>query len=248
MKPVKSQLSCKFLPIDEVSVKLLRDMYSVFSRYYANTDLQTFVQDMSKKSGIFLLREKNTARIVGFSTWTEMPLSYGKGKAIGVFSGDTILEKDYWGNRALQQAFALRMLKLKISRPGTRVFWLLISKGYKTYLLLANNFLRHYPNYRSRNEPLVRVIDQYCERLFPDYYDRDNRVLNFGDDSQHLKDDVADITSSMRAANAKIRFFDDTNPGWRRGTELPCVGEVCARTLLGFFHKQLTSRRSQAAH
>lgn len=246
MTQIKSQLSCKFLPIDEVSVKLLRDMYSVFSRYYANTDLETFVHDMSKKSGIFLLREKKTSRIVGFSTWTEMPLAYGKRKAIGVFSGDTILEKDYWGNKALQQAFALRMLKMKITRPGTRVFWLLISKGYKTYLLLANNFLRHYPNYRSHNQRLVRVIDQYCEQLFPDYYDRENRLLDFGLNSQHLKEDVADITLNMRESNAKIRFFDDTNPSWRRGTELPCVGEVCTRTLLGFFHKQLTYRRSGA--
>ncbi|QQD20367.1 hypothetical protein GJQ54_00690 [Oceanospirillaceae bacterium ASx5O] len=246
MKTSKTALTCRFFPIDAVSVTHLRDMYQVFSRYYANTDLETFVNDMSRKSGVFLLREKKGQRIVGFSTWTEVPLQYNGKKSIGVFSGDTILEKDYWGNKALQQAFAVRMLKLKLTKPGTKVFWLLISKGYKTYLLLANNFFRHYPNHNSHNKRLVNLVDQYCEKLFPDYYDREKRLLDFGENSQHLKDEVADITINMRENNHRIRFFDDTNPSWRRGTELPCVGEVCTRTLMGFFHKQLSGRRTTA--
>jgi hypothetical protein len=141
------KLSCKFIPIEKISVTTLSSMYRVFSRYYANTDLGTFISDMSKKSGVFLLREQSTSRIVGFSTWTQLPINYKNKKAIGIFSGDTILEKDYWGNKALQKAFALRLLKMKLSNPRTHVFWLLISKGYKTYLLLANNFLKHYPNH-----------------------------------------------------------------------------------------------------
>src|SRR5690606_20788143 len=74
----------------------------------------------------------------------------------------------------------------------------------------------------------------------------ENRLLDFGENSQHLKDEVADITVNMRENNHRIRFFDDTNPSWRRGTELPCVGEVCTRTLMGFFHKQLSGRRTTA--
>src|SRR5690606_40812241 len=74
MKTSKTALTCRFFPIDAVSVTHLRDMYQVFSRYYANTDLETFVNDMSRKSGVFLLREKKGQRIVGFSTWTEVPL------------------------------------------------------------------------------------------------------------------------------------------------------------------------------
>ncbi|MBE0482931.1 MAG: hypothetical protein IBX52_05455 [Bacterioplanes sp.] len=240
------QLICRFLPINRISVTHLRDMYRVFSRYYNNTDLDTFVQDMNRKSGVFLLTEKKGQRVIGFSTWTELSLNIDNKKAIGVFSGDTILEQDYWGNKALQKAFAVRMLKLKITRPNTRVFWLLISKGYKTYLLLANNFFRHYPNPTGENGSLEHVVDQYCEKLFTDYYDRNNRLLDFGDHSQHLKGDVADITPDLRAANHKIRFFDDTNPTWRRGTELPCVGEVCSRSFIGFFRKQVSQRRTQA--
>lgn len=237
MQTNQRALVCRFLSLDKISVRQLRDMYRVFSRYYANTDLDTFVQDMSRKSGVFLLTEKKGHRIVGFSTWTEVALNISKGKALGIFSGDTILEKDYWGNKALQKAFALRLLKIKLTRPGTRVFWLLISKGYKTYLLLANNFYNHFPSPDRNDRSLASMVDQYCERLFPDYYDRDQRLLDFGRCSQHLKDDVADITPSLRNTNHKIRFFDDANPNWRRGTELPCVGEVCKRTFFDFFRK-----------
>ena len=39
-----------------------------------------------------------------------------------------------------------------------------------------------------------------------------------------LKGDVAEITDAMRRENHKIDFFEQRNPEWRRGTELPCVG------------------------
>lgn len=245
MTQKKSKLFCTFLPIKRVSIKQFKNMYTLFSQYYENTDLETFLNDMNKKSGVFVLREKDTGHIVGFSTWTVMPLSFGKKPTMGIFSGDTILEKRYWGNKKLQQAFALRLVKMKLKHPGTRIFWLLISKGYKTYLLLANNFIRHFPNHQSRNTRLEQVIDLYCEQLFPQYYDKEKRLLDFGDSYQFLKGDVAEITEEMRGANARIRFFDDVNPTWRRGTELPCVGEVCMGTLLSFFHKQISGRSRQ---
>ena len=168
MKHPKTALTCRFFPIEAVSVKHLRDMYQVFSRYYANTDLETFVNDMSRKSGVFLLREKKGERIVGFSTWTEVPLQYNGKRSIGVFSGDTILEKRLLGQQSPAASFCRTDAEIKTDQTRHQSILVADFQGLtKPYLLLANNFFRHYPNHNSHNKPAWLIwIDQYCEKLF----------------------------------------------------------------------------------
>ncbi|MDF1764558.1 MAG: hypothetical protein P1U57_14210 [Oleibacter sp.] len=249
-----AKLSCRFFHIRDVSIPKLLEMHQVFSQYYHNADLATFIKDMSKKTGVFILKDKRANRIVGFSTYNEIEIDYRNRKAIGVFSGDTIVEKEFWGNRSMHKAFAMRMLSTKLKNPTTHVFWLLISKGYKTYLLMTNNFERCYPIAGKQDEELASLVDQYCTTLYPEAYNAEKRILDFGENYHALKDDVAEITHKMRMENRNIRYFDDTNPEWHRGTELPCVGEISASTLLGFIRKifignvRLLPRRKQRAN
>jgi len=233
----KAKLSCRFFRTEDISIPKMLEMHAVFTQYYHNADLATFINDMNKKSGVFILKDKTAGRIVGFTTWNEVEMDYRGRKAIGVFSGDTVVEKEYWGNKAMHTAFAMKMLSTKLLNPTTHVFWLLISKGYKTYLLMTNNFERFYPRHDQYDGEMEQLVDQYCNKLYPEYYDSEARILDFGDGYHALKSDVAAITPNMRATNANIRFFDDCNKEWRRGTELPCIGEVSASTLLNFFKK-----------
>ncbi len=232
-------LSVKFYKINSVTIPQLMEMHGIFVNYYHNADLQTFIKDMCKKQGIFLLVNKSTGTIVGFSTWNEIDIVYKNKKSIGVFSGDTIVEEQYWGDKTLQKAFAIQLFKLKLKRMNRDVYWLLISKGYKTYLLMANNFLRYYPHYTRSNKKLESVVDHYCNLLYPDAYKLKDRLLDFGDDYQHLKGGVAEITDDMKTNNPKIKFFDELNPAWRKGIELPCVGEVSMSMLWRFTKKNM---------
>jgi hypothetical protein len=116
------------------------------------------------------------------------------------------------------------MIAEKARYPFQKIHWFLISKGFKTYLLLANNFFSFYPRPDGQDEHLADVVDAYCEQMFPAYYDRDKRILDFGGDYQPLRGDVAEITDRMCQENEAIRFFQERNPEWQRGTELPCVG------------------------
>lgn len=221
-----NQVIARYRPIDRVSPGDVLKMYSIFQRYYENADIDTFLRDMSRKTGVFLMLRRDDKEIVGFSTVAKMDLTIG-GKAIkGVFSGDTIIEQEYWGSRALPLAFFMYLLRTVLRHPLTPVFWLLISKGYKTYLLLNNNFFRFYPHPENRYQEYRPLVEEYCERLFPGYFDPQRGVLDFGHDYQRLKADVAPITDEMRAANKAIAFFEACNPEWRRGTELPCVGRA----------------------
>src|SRR5687767_14847765 len=62
-----------------------------------------------------------------------------------LFSGDTVIHPDWWGTRALHAGFIAYGLRRWIRRPWRPIYWLLLSKGYKTYLLLVNNFSRSSP-------------------------------------------------------------------------------------------------------
>ena len=160
--------------------KDIRQMYDIFCRYYGHTDMDTFISDMSKKSGGIMIGRQGGDRVGGVSTVGSMDMEIGRMKGRGIFSGDTIVEREYWGNRALQIAFFRYVLKEKLKRPMTPLFWLLISKGYKTYLLLANNFHYYYPHPENSYPQLEPIVRHYCEEMFPGCYDAERGVLDFG--------------------------------------------------------------------
>lgn len=226
MSNPKRAVISHYRPIKKITPLDIQQMYEIFRKYYANTTLEIFLRDLGKKQGLFLIRDRETRRIVGFSTVTNMPLKYGKRTVRGVFSGDTIIEREYWGCRALNKLFFLYMLRTRLRYPTTPVFWLLISKGYKTYLLLANNFPRYYPHPEGRYDRYAPMVREYCDALFPGCFDPERGLLDFGKDYQHLEGDVAEITAEMRRKSAKIDFFERSNPSWREGTELPCIGQA----------------------
>ena len=245
----KNRLSSRFYAIKTVSVPQLLEMHELFIQYYNNADLETFVKDMGKKTGVFILEDKIEKRIIGFSTWTEVNVSRNGSNALGIFSGDTVIEKAYWGNKDLQKSFAKKLFTTKLKYPNRSVFWLLISKGYKTYLLLTNNFQNFYPSYQVHNQELEAIVDEYCTQLYPAAYCQKSRLLDFGDEYQNLKEGVAGITAEMTHNDLNIRHFEKLNPTWKKGTELPCAGEVTISALLAFVKKTMipfkkpTSRR-----
>ncbi len=227
-----SELSVKFYSRYEISFQDLEEMHSIFKKYYRNTEMKTFKNDLDKKNGAFILRKKSTGEIVGFSTLLEMKMNINGKKVCGVFSGDTIVEEEYWGKNPLNSAFVWYYLKKLFTNPFRPVYWFLISKGYKTYLLLTNNFLSYYPCYKKENKQLEDIMKGYCNYLFPEYFNEKKKILDFGKGSQSLKGGVAEITAEMCSKYPKIAFFNERNPTWDRGTELPCVGKMTWGTIL----------------
>jgi hypothetical protein len=220
----KEKVSTFFRPISAVTVSHIKQMYDLYASFYENTSLDIFLSDLSKKSGVILVTRKADDRIVGFSTQTFFDIKVDGKRVRGIFSGDTIVEPAYWGNNALANTFYRRLIIERIKRPFTPFYWFLISKGYKTYLLLTNNFYNYYPNVNGKDEKYRRITEQYCQQLFPEYFDKDKMLLDFGQSYVRLKGDVAEITPELRSASKHIAFFEKVNPSWRRGTEVPCIG------------------------
>jgi hypothetical protein len=220
-----AKIYTRYHKAEHISVKEIREMFKVFCRYYENTSLEQFMTDFGKKAGAFVIRRKVDDAIVGFSTMGIYYLTVDGRKIRGIFSGDTILEKEYWGNRAMNAAFVKRLLWEAIKDPFTPQYWFLISKGYKTFLLLTRNFPDYYPHPEHENAHLKHIVASYCDELYLGYLNRDRMVLDFGEGYNCLKNEVTPITDKQRQ-EADIAFFEKCNPDWERGTELPCVGRA----------------------
>ncbi|MBI5334239.1 MAG: hypothetical protein HZB72_06560 [Burkholderiales bacterium] len=223
MTAPSKKTSATYRPIHAVSVASIRQMYAIYEKYYERTSLEIFLRDLSKKSGVILIQRKSDDEIVGFSTLQFFDFEVDGKRVRGVFSGDTVVEKEYWGSNALANTFYRRLVIERFKHPLVPFYWFLISKGYKTYLLMTNNFYNYYPNINGRDERYRRIAEAFCSRTFPDAFDGERMLLDFGSDYVALKEAVADITPEERARDPKIGFFEQRNPSWMRGTELPCL-------------------------
>jgi hypothetical protein len=135
-----SKLKAKIVPVAELSYQDEARMFQLMQAYYDGVNREQFLTDLSKKSHVILLRDEGEPQIQGFSTLLCLSLTGGEKKTRGIFSGDTVVEKAYWGQRVLGKAFLRFLFTEKLRHPFEPLYWLLISKGYKTYLMMANNF------------------------------------------------------------------------------------------------------------
>lgn len=248
MTGYREAVRCRYQDISRVSVRDIVRMHEIFVGYYDNVELEVFLGDMGKKTGVFIMRAGDGAaeRIVGFSTIMHLDLSVEGRRARGIFSGDTIVERQFWGSRSLQRAFVGHVIRQRLANPFRPLYWFLISKGYKTYLLLARNFPEFHPQRGTPQPALESLVIDYCEALFPGKLNRQTMVLEFGEDANRLKADVAVITDEMRERDADIRFFESRNPTWQQGTELPCIARAdlaaFSRAIVPFLWKVLKQR------
>jgi hypothetical protein len=227
MSKMQGAVMADFYPLDKISNQDVEVMHSVFVKYYHNSDWKTFVNDLNKKIGAILLKRIDDGTIVGFSTIGIIEKEIDNKKCMGLFSGDTVIEKEYWGLPNLQAAFLRFMIKTRIKHPFVNYYWFLISKGYKTYLLMANNWNDYYPKYnKMEDEKRKSIVKTFSNHLFNGFYDEQTGLLKFGDNCQKLKEDVAEITKEMREKYPKISFFEKANPTWKDGTELPCLADI----------------------
>lgn len=221
------KLRARTVLIDKITAQNRLEMFNLYQCFYDNVTFEQFESDMLKKTSIILLQSK-TNELKGFSTLTSYNIRNNGRNFHIIYSGDTIIDPTYWGTAALTMEFLRNIIKAKATRPFTPVWWFLISKGYKTYLLMANNFIHYYPRYDKETPQNIKLLKkELAEMLYPNRYQEEKGILTF-DDGRHekLRDFVAPITQQMKEKYPKIRFFADQNQNWESGDELVCLGEV----------------------
>ena len=200
-------------------------MFDIFAKHYDCVTLEKFLSDLSEKDCVLMLRD-DVGRICGFSTQKIMWVSVNGARVRAVFSGDTIVDRAYWGEQELGRCWCRYVSAIYAEEPDVPLYWFLISKGYRTYLYLPLFFERFYPNYEVPTPEFEqRVLDALATSKFPLHYCPEGGVIEFPESQGQLKPHLAAIPQ-RRLAHPHVRFFLERNPRFASGSEMACLAEI----------------------
>jgi hypothetical protein len=238
-----ARLKASIVSIADLQTEDKARMFTLMRKYYDAVTEEAFQADLGRKDAVILLRDRG--ELQGFSTLVSLQVTIGRKTVYGVFSGDTVIDKQYWGRHALQKVFLRHMFREKLKRPFRPLYWLLITKGYKTYLMMANNFAEHFPRYEmSAPAEMKSIADAFYLKLFPEHYDPATGLIRFPAGACRLKSGVAEISNEMIASNPRIAFFERANPEWRNGVELACLARMALAMPFRYAAKALIKDRN----
>ena len=219
-------------------------MYGLLQYTYDSTDPERFERDLYAKDDVILLVHPVTDSIHGFSTLRYLEREVNGELVDCVYSGDTVIDRAYWGQKVLGRAFLMELFKRRLRRPLRPLYWMLISKGYKTYLLMANNFDEHWPRWETTTPTREQaILDALAGELFGSDYHAPTGVVRFAESMGHIKPGLADVTTELVRSRPRVAFFERRNPGWRGGDELVCLAAFPWTLPLRYAWKAIRPRR-----
>ncbi|PYM17832.1 MAG: hypothetical protein DMD81_07720 [Candidatus Rokuibacteriota bacterium] len=235
----RGRLIGNVVPREDLSAQDVAGMYRVFRQLYEGVDEKTFHDDLEEKDWVLLLRDVDSGAIRGFTTILRLQMSVHGEPLNVVFSGDTGIAPECWGGQALVRAWAHFMGRLRALDPSRRLYWFLISKGYRTYLYLPFFFHRFWPCVGVETPAFeTALIDELGRAKYPDHFDPATGVVRFAHSHGHLRRTIAE-TPRHRREHPHVRFFLEKNPGYARGNELVCVAELAPENMKGLAQRLL---------
>jgi hypothetical protein len=211
----------------DVTEQEKEELFFLYRRFYANTDYDRFLADFSEKQ--WLIRMTDSSRLAGFST-QQLILHSAGGKAIRfLFSGDTIVDPEYWNTSHLAGAFGHLFLRI-LQEDDSALYWFLISKGFRTYRFLPVFFTSFYPAYSGKNIELKQMLDTVAELKFGNCYNQKTELVVFDKEKEHLTGKLAEVPAG-RYKDKHVCFFLNRNQNYRRGAELACIAPLMPENL-----------------
>jgi hypothetical protein len=223
-------LTSKILTVNELSSETVTDMFELYNFYYAATNLTIFCDDLNNKKWVILLYDE-TQQLKGFSTLTLFESHYaGKLQRI-LYSGDTIVDHQFWGQHELAIAWIRFAGEIKAEAPATPLYWLLIVKGHRTYRYLSAFCHAYYP---AHDQPIPSYIQglmhQLANERFGVAYNKSKGLVNFLESHGHLREAWAEIPANVKK-RAEVQYFLQRNPSYAEGDELVCLCELSQENL-----------------
>ncbi len=221
--------------------------YELLATYYDRTDRERFDQDMDEKQQVVLLRDADDGRLGGFCTIhvsTHRPAGGGRPVTV-LFTGDTVVDRAYWGQKVLHTQISRLIFRERLRRPLRPFYWLLISKGYKTYKIVLRASPRTIPRHDRQGPPAHRrLLDEVARARFGDRFDERSGIVR-GDGHDHVRDGVSAISDDLVACDADVAYFLERNPGHVDGDELVCLAPLAYRDLLSTVLRSWRIRRGR---
>jgi len=229
--------------VEDLSQSERHAMLLLMQKYYDNVAEEDFYRDLEEKELAIIMRDSLLGEIRGFSTIMCLDVRTGDQPVRAVFSGDTIVERDFWGENWLVRILGGYFMDLIEKYPLMKLYWFLICKGYKTYRYLPLCFRKFYPCFYAETPRAEKtIIDLLALLKYPDKYDTSEGIIRSRVKAARLKRGVADIVSE-RLKNPHIDFFSRKNPGHIKGDELACIAELGRDNFSDLFYRIVLGRR-----
>lgn len=213
----------KVLKISELAAADTDAMFALMDEFYENMERAVFDSDLYAKDYCIILRN-DEGRLVGFTTQKVMSVAVDGKEIHGMFSGDTIIHRDYWGDTELFRVWA--QFWFPFAEKYDEFWWFLICKGYKTYRILPLFWREFYPCCKAPTPAREkRIIDAYASALYPDEYNPGTGVIEYRHVKDRLRAGVAEI-DEHRMKNRDVAFFSAANPGHADGNDLACLARI----------------------
>ncbi|TAL38459.1 MAG: hypothetical protein EPN97_03960 [Alphaproteobacteria bacterium] len=208
-------------------------MFELYRDNYGGAAAPIFNKDLDAKDYSILLTDP-LADIRGFSTLAVYSERY-RGKPVKViYSGDTIIDRAYWGKNEFAATWLRLVGSIKADAPGIPLYWLLIVKGHRTYRYLSLFSNEYYPRHDAETPPeRQRLMHHLAKSRFGDSYDPDSGLVRFQGQRSFLKEDLAPVPPKDMA-RGDVQYFLARNPGYAQGDELLCLCELTPENLTRF--------------
>jgi len=214
------------LPVREIDADFASRLYRLFAACYDNVTFARFESDLAEKDFVVVLRDAESGEPRGFSTQQILRVTVDGKPVRALFSGDTIIDPDYWGEQELVRGWCRVVGQLLAEDSEVPLYWLLISKGYRTYLYLPVFYHEFWPRYdRETPDSSQRILDSLAKFKWPRYYQPVSGLLKFPSSMGNLKSEIADV-SAARMDDPHVQFFLKRNPTFLQGSELVCLAPI----------------------
>jgi hypothetical protein len=201
-------------------------MFQLMERNYVNMLRDRFESDLNAKQWAIVIRSPDSNRIVGFSTQAVLTAQIGSEAVQALYSGDTVIDRDHWGDPALAHAWGNCALALIDRRPASSLVWFLTSKGFRTYRYLPLFFRTYFPRpHRLVPAWAQSVIEHLGQRIGGDLFDPLSFIIRATPGKDFVRSEIS-APGLRPSTDRHVRFFIERNPGFVQGDELCCVAPL----------------------
>lgn len=198
------------------------EMFCLFQSHFEGVSREQFEQDLSIKNWVILLKENQVLK--GFTTMLFYDAKFKNEQVKIIYSGDTITDPSMWSSPALAQAW-VASIKAIHQEKSEKLYWLLISSGFRTYRFLSVFWQLFYPCYKQETPlEIADFMNYLAQQQFAECYNVKTGIVSFPH-PQLLRPHLSQIPDE-KLKNPHIKFFLQKNPNYNKGDELVCLAEV----------------------
>ncbi|MDA4847190.1 hypothetical protein [Hoeflea poritis] len=217
--------------MEDLTDQIREEMLAVFEGQYDCVNRRQFWNDLSEKTHVILVRDQDN-RVRGFSTAVVWHHIHNDQPIRILFSGDTAVDSNAQGHMALPITWMRFAGTIRSEAPETKLYWLLTTKGYRTYRFMPLFFRDFWPHWERacQQSEYERLGDAIGQRFFKENYHSDSGLIVYGGSNYTVKSEPYAIPAKD-LKRPDVRYFLKRNGNYEFGDELLCLGLLDQRNI-----------------